>query len=163
LDCTFTSTSSDPDGTITSQQWTFGDGATGSGASPSHHYTAAGTYTVTLTVTDDRGATTAVSHDVVVTQPPVVTAGPDETVVVGLLFTLHGASFTDPDHDAPWDVIIDWGDGSQTTFSTPSEGTIDGTHSYTGLPLTKYTLTVTVQDAHGGRDSATKTVTIVAL
>ena len=163
LDCTFTSTSSDPDGTITSQQWTFGDGATGSGASPLHHYTAAGTYTVTLTVTDDRGATTAVSHDVLVTQPPVVTAGPDESVVVGLLFTLHGASFTDPDHDAPWDVIIDWGGGSQTTFSTPSEGTIDGTHSYTGLPLTKYTLTVTVQDAHGGRDSATKTVTIVAL
>ncbi len=45
--------SSDPDGTITSFAWDFGDGNAGAGATPSHTYAAAGTYTVTLCVTDD--------------------------------------------------------------------------------------------------------------
>jgi chitodextrinase len=52
--------SSDPDGTIVSHDWDFGDGGTASGANPTHTYTAPGTYlryTVTLTVTDNVGAT----------------------------------------------------------------------------------------------------------
>jgi chitodextrinase len=51
------SASSDPDGTIVSYAWTFGDGTTGSGPSTTHIYTAAGTYQARLTVTDDKGAT----------------------------------------------------------------------------------------------------------
>ena len=49
--------STDPDGTIVSYDWDFGDGNTGTGVSPTHTYTAAGIYNVTLTVTDDAGAT----------------------------------------------------------------------------------------------------------
>src|SRR5262249_14381581 len=48
---------SDRDGPITGWAWPFGDGAGGSGVAPSHVYAAAGTYTATLTVTDDKGAT----------------------------------------------------------------------------------------------------------
>jgi len=50
------SASSDPDNDDLAYAWDFGDGATGSGATPSHAFTAADTYTVTLTVTDPCGA-----------------------------------------------------------------------------------------------------------
>lgn len=56
LTVNFTSTGSyDPDGTIVSYEWDFGDGATGSGASISHEYTLGGIYSAILKVTDDDG------------------------------------------------------------------------------------------------------------
>jgi len=64
--------SSDPDGTIASYSWDFGDGsAAGSGVAPSHAYAAAGSYQVTLTVTDNGGETGSVSHTVKVSVPTV--------------------------------------------------------------------------------------------
>ncbi|MCD6468180.1 MAG: PKD domain-containing protein [Thermoplasmata archaeon] len=51
------SDSYDPDGSIVSYEWDFGDGSTGSGEAPSHMYKSSGEYTVTLTVTDDGGKT----------------------------------------------------------------------------------------------------------
>ncbi|MEZ4702814.1 MAG: PKD domain-containing protein [Rhodothermales bacterium] len=69
------SASSDSDGTIVSYAWTFGDGATGSGATASHTYAAAGTYTVALTVTDDEGATGTASQSVTVTDGTGGTGG----------------------------------------------------------------------------------------
>ncbi|PAP76670.1 hypothetical protein BSZ37_09565 [Rubrivirga marina] len=50
------SDSSDPDGSVVGYTWAFGDGATGSGKTVAHTYAAAGTYTATLTVTDNGGA-----------------------------------------------------------------------------------------------------------
>ncbi|MDW8069690.1 MAG: PKD domain-containing protein [Anaerolineae bacterium] len=51
------SPSSDPDGTIVSYEWEFGDGDRDAGVTVAHAYREAGEYTVTLTVRDDRGAT----------------------------------------------------------------------------------------------------------
>jgi len=70
LTASFTDTSSDPDGTIASRSWSFGDGGSSSATNPSRTYASAGTYTVTLTVTDDDGATDSVSKSVTVTAPP---------------------------------------------------------------------------------------------
>ncbi|GGT77323.1 PKD domain-containing protein [Actinomadura citrea] len=67
LNCTFNAGgSSDPDGSIASYAWDFGDGETGTGATPQHAFAAAGTYTVKLTVTDDRGGKGTRSQDVTV-------------------------------------------------------------------------------------------------
>ncbi|KON29512.1 hypothetical protein AC477_05830 [miscellaneous Crenarchaeota group-1 archaeon SG8-32-1] len=52
----FTDTSTDSDGTITSWNWNFGDQTTSTARNPTHQYQNPGVYTITLTVTDDDGA-----------------------------------------------------------------------------------------------------------
>ncbi len=70
LSCSFdASTSSDADGTLASYAWTFGDGSTGTGQRPTHGYAAAGSYSITLTVTDDDGATAQSTRNVTATAP----------------------------------------------------------------------------------------------
>lgn len=70
LTCDFDGRSSfDGDGTITSYSWNFGDSGSGTGAQTNHTF-APGTYTVTLQVTDDDGATDSASQSITVSQAP---------------------------------------------------------------------------------------------
>lgn len=73
LTATFTDSSSDPDGSITSRLWTFGDGSQSSQQNPVHTYAAAGTYTVTLAVTDNEDATDQVSQTITVSEDGAIT------------------------------------------------------------------------------------------
>ena len=71
LVCQFdASGSNDPDGTIEDYAWSFGDGSTGSGQTVNHVYDDPGSYTVTLTVTDDDNADDDTSTTFTVTQTP---------------------------------------------------------------------------------------------
>jgi PKD repeat protein len=79
LSCSFTDASTD-DGTLVGWAWDFGDGSGSALRNPVHAFTSGGTYDVTLTVTDDVGATDAVMHPVTVSAPP-----PSSTISVANL------------------------------------------------------------------------------
>jgi PKD repeat protein len=80
LDCEFDDASSDGDGRIDRYAWTFGDGETSNDDDPDHEYSASGTYQVTLTVTDDDGAFSSVTHPVSVTAAPPPPANTTTTI-----------------------------------------------------------------------------------
>ncbi|MEI2453437.1 pre-peptidase C-terminal domain-containing protein [Lysobacter firmicutimachus] len=69
LAVTFADRSVDSDGSIVSRSWSFGDGTSSTDAAPSRTYAKAGTYTVTLTVTDNRGVSRSTSKSVTVSAP----------------------------------------------------------------------------------------------
>lgn len=66
------SASTDPDGTIASYAWDFGDGTVGTGRTVNHIYTKPGSYTVKLTVTDDKGATGTANVTVTISGKPII-------------------------------------------------------------------------------------------
>lgn len=74
LNCSFDASGSSDDGSIVSYSWNFGDGSGGVGVNAAHSYAAAGSYNVSLEVTDDLGATGTISRVVTVTG---ASGGPD--------------------------------------------------------------------------------------
>jgi PKD repeat protein len=124
LACGFNGTaSSDPDGTVTSYAWDFGDGATATGAQPAHTFATAGTYPVKLTVTDNLGGTGSVTHNVQVARSGIdfrATAGfnantnaPTVTVPAGvqsgdamlLMLTINSSTVTISSNPAGWETV----------------------------------------------------------
>ncbi|MFA5055377.1 MAG: PKD domain-containing protein [Dehalococcoidia bacterium] len=147
------SMSHDPDGIITAYSWNFGDGtATVTGTAPSHTYGDNGTYTVTLTVTDNNGAIgTAATTATIANVAPVVNAGPDmEDVPIGSTINFN-SSFTDPGWLDTHTIAWDFGDGTPVVT-----GTLTPTHTYASGG--DYTVTLTVTDDDGGVGSDTLTV-----
>ncbi len=146
--------SSDPDGTIASWEWDFGDGGTASGKTLFHSYVEDGVYTVTLTVTDDAGATdtatTTATIGNVSNLPPTADAGGPYDGTTGEQIAFDGSGSSDPEGETityAWD----FGDGNTATDREPS-------HSYSAAGSFTVTLTVTDESALSGTDTATVTV-----
>lgn len=122
--------------------WDFGDNQSAQGAVASHLFSEAGTYTVTVTVSNRKGkASDSGSTSVVVVNPPV----PAE--IVTLLATVYEVDTLTPVRfdanvrgDAPLRYAWDFGDGSLSTAPAP--------HHIFSVPGS-YTVTLTLSNEHG--------------
>ena len=147
-------TSTDPDGTIVSRAWAFGDGGTATTASASHTYASAGTYTVSLTVTDDDGAVATATAPATVTAPPP-NVPPTPRIVLtptGLDVVADSGTSTDPDGTI---VSRAWAFGDGATATTAS-----ASHTYASAGT--YTVSLTVTDDDGAAATTTAPVTVTA-
>ena len=145
---------------ITSYEWDFGDGETGSGINPTHTYSSSGIYTVILTVSDSGGMTATDTSLITVNSvpnvPPIANAGPDQTVndIDGngkeIVF-LDGSLSIDPDGNI---VSYTWSEGMTFVGNgpTPSYNFSVGTH----------VVVLVVQDNNGATNSSIVTIEVIA-
>ena len=150
--------SRDPDGDSLTFAWTFGDGGSAVGSTPSHRYTAPGQFTVVLTVSDGRGGIATATTSATITPPPppnrdpVANANGPYTANAGDVIPFSSAGSSDPDDDA-LTFAWDFGDGGTSTAANPA-------HTYqTAGP---YTARLTVADGKGGSATATAAVTVTS-
>ena len=148
-------TSTAPAGrSIVSYAWTFGDGTSGSGVTVSHGYDLAAAYQVTLTVTDDRGAVGSTSTTVTVanSRPSVdFVFSPSTPAVDTAVF--FDASVSRPTVPGRTLVSYAWVFGDGATGSGP-------TTSHTYSSASTYSVTLTVTDNLGEKNTANATVPV---
>ena len=154
LTCNFTDGSSDSDGSVTGWNWNFESGVSSSQQNPSHTFTVAGTHLVSLTVTDNQGATNTVSQNVTVSNPPSANQDPTAAfteVCIGLT-----CNFTDASSDS---------DGSVTGWNWNFNGSASSSQqnpSHTYVTAGTYTVNLTVTDDDGAANSTSHSVTVTA-
>lgn len=134
--------------------WSFGDGSTGSGDATTHLYADAGTYTWSLTVTDDDGGSVTTGGTTTVTDElPTISAATYGSTTEG-----SSASFSATASAGASDTLTyawSFGDGSTGTGASPS-------HTYADDGSYTVTLTVTDDDGNTTSTSGTSTITNVA-
>jgi PKD repeat protein len=144
----------DPDGTVASYSWNFGDGSTSYGATAWQRYMVPGVYTVTLIVTDDDGASDSISQTIQIgptNQSPTAAFGFSPTnPAVNAWVQFDGSASSDPDGSIA-SYLWNFGDGSTGT------GTV-AWHRFSS-PGT-YQVILTVQDNDGATDMTTQTVQV---
>jgi len=140
----FTDTST---GSPTSWHWTFGDSVFSELQNPTHSYSAAGTYTVTLTVTNAAGSNTTTKA---ITVSAVNAPSAGFTWAPASPNTNQSVQFTDTSTGSPASWLWDFGDSGNSTLQNP-------THTYTAAGT--YTVSLTVTNA-GGSNTVTKSITI---
>jgi PKD repeat protein len=147
----FTDTSTDPDGTITSWSWDFGDGNTSTQQNPSHQYDDNGTYDVTLNVTDDDGATNETTQMITILNVrPVMNFTYDPSNPTDLQII----TFTDNCVDIDGSIVTwswDFDDGNTSTDQHP-------THQFDDNK--SYTVTLNVTDNDGATNETTRTISV---
>lgn len=154
--------SADPDGTLVDYAWEFGDGTTGTGALVTHVYSEAGTYVVTLSVTDDDGATASATQSLEVAAPepsdPEPGAGQKLVTVAswtgrpcGSEWRLSLTRFQDAATEAPATLRIHWIGGSYEDVAAQTVGKKSATYSTTTSGVDFDYASAIVPEAWNGR------------
>ncbi|MEZ5311210.1 MAG: PKD domain-containing protein [Microthrixaceae bacterium] len=140
------SNSADPDGTIVAWNWNFGDFTTGAGEQVSHTFTAPGSYTVKLTVTDNKGATGSSTTVITVSGKPAAPTGLTK-VGSGCCNTYGDFSWNAVPGATAYEVLMDGQVGCITDHSATFPGTAtSGRVQAIGLCLgSKYNVTIRAQ------------------
>lgn len=148
LRCTFDASASYDDGFVDGYLWTFGDGTTSTEGAPSHSYAISGSYTVTLVVTDNDGASSQPESKAldIVNAAPVATFTVD---CVGLSCSVDASGSTDDGGI----VGYSWAFGDGSTASG-----VTATHDYSGAGA--YQISLTVADAESASHTASQAVTV---
>jgi trimeric autotransporter adhesin len=157
------SQSNDPDGTVTGYAWNFGEPVSASniasGVSAAHTYAAAGSYTVTLTVTDNAGASAVSQQQVTINVPPNVSPVASFVAVPNaLLVAFNGAASVDSDGSIAsyaWNFGEPTSGAANTAVSATSS---TATHAYAAAG--SYTATLTVTDNQGATGIKLVNVTV---
>lgn len=159
------SSSQDLEGAIATYQWNFGDNTSGSGPSPSHIYNTAGTYTVTLTVTDSGGLTSVNTTSATIYPPsnqkPVAKITGPLTAVTGTATQFNSSGSFDPDGSITqynWAFAgVGTGTGASPTFTFVNTGThlVSLTVTDNVGAKTHTSINVTVSSTPGGGVPAT--------
>lgn len=110
--------SSDSDGTIASYAWNFGNATSGTGVTSSVTYSAAGSYTITLTVTDDDGATNSTTKNITVTSG----GGGGGEVISGVIHRTYAPNFTQSSGAVTEETIKTQGPYEYSTKGFSGEG-----------------------------------------
>ncbi len=148
--------SSDADGTVESHEWDFGDNQKGNGSVVTHKYSSAGTFTIKLTVKDDRGGQASAVHSIEIenNSPPVARFSISQKKgTTATPFRFDASESTDKEGKIQ-EYAWDFGDGSTGTGRVV-------THQYHQRNLFSVTLTVT--DTDGLQGSGIKTVEVQGL
>lgn len=149
------SSSADPDGTIASHHWEFGDGDTANGQIVNHEYDAAGTYPVTLTVTDNDGDSDSVTKNVIANEPsttnPISFVGSRSASA-----NVRTPSVPLPAGVQAGDTLVLLGSLSNATSAdVPSGWTLRQSDVTASLESYVWTRTATAADAAGGSVTVT--------
>jgi len=154
-----------PDRAIVSYAWDFGDGSTGSGAIATHSYSAFGSYSATLTVTDNNvpAKTATKSIAVVVSQgnqPPIANHGGPYLVDLGMPLALNGTGSSDP-NTACGDLIAtySWNINNGAIVLNGAQPTLSAAQ-ISGLGAGTFPVSLTVTDSFGTTGSASTTLSI---
>jgi len=151
----FADTSTDPDGTIQSSAWDFGDGKTASGFSTTHTYTAAGSYIVRHTATDDQGISSSCTQtvNVVFSGTPPVCSFTFNVPTASFAASFDGTGSTDTDENGASIVTWVWSFGDN---SSGSGSQVNHTYQTSG----SFNVILTVTDNEGDTATCNHTVTI---
>ena len=140
----FTDASTLVSGTVTSWLWNFGDGNTSSSQNPCHVYSSAGTYTVTLLITTDKGCTDGDTINVEVWPIPTAdfTMSPQPTTVLDPVITF--ADLSVGGDSGTWN----FGDNEDTAYS-PGVGPVHAYPNDNQVGGLYYTVTLDIVNQYG--------------